>query len=109
MGQVAELMDHHIVQHLRRRKDQPVIEGEGAAGRTAAPAGLLIPDGNGGIDASGNMAVICAPLFNKASGGAAVSSFQCFQTLYFRRRQVYDLWHGFSFPWDCLCRLRRHV
>ena len=46
VGQMAELMHHYIVKNHWRRKNQAVIEGQCSAGRAAAPAGLLVPDGD---------------------------------------------------------------
>ena len=46
MCQVAEFMDHHIVEHRRGRQDQPPVEIQYPSGRTTAPSRFLSLDAN---------------------------------------------------------------
>ena len=46
---VAQLMDHHAVDDLRRRQHQETIEAEVPPAGAAAPPGLLTADGNSAI------------------------------------------------------------
>lgn len=74
-------MHHYIIQHLRRRKDQPVIKGEGAAGGTAAPAGLLVADRDAGVVAAGEGAEIFAAFGEVFPGCLAVAAVYDFHAL----------------------------
>ncbi len=63
VGEVAQFVDNHIVQHMGRSHHQPPVEGESAVGGTAPPAGLLLPDGDGMVGASGKLLKICHSLW----------------------------------------------
>ena len=41
---VAELVDDHVVQDLRRRQQQKAVEIKASFDRAASPPGLLVPD-----------------------------------------------------------------
>ena len=58
MGQMAQLMDDHIIQDGGRRQHKPPVKGERASGAAASPAGLLIPDGDAVIVAAGELVKI---------------------------------------------------
>lgn len=62
MGDVAEFVDDDIIQDLKRGVHKSVIKGQGAGGRTAAPACFLVTDGDTGITAAGNGDIIIYPL-----------------------------------------------
>lgn len=49
MGQMAELVDDHIVEDGGRRKHKPPVEGEGAFRTAASPAGFLVADGDAAV------------------------------------------------------------
>ena len=55
MGQMAQLMDDHIIQDGGRRQHEPPVEGECASCTAASPAGLLIPDGDAVVGAAGKL------------------------------------------------------
>ena len=76
MGQMAELMDDYIIKRSCRTVDQTVIKGERASGRTAAPTGLLISDGDRGIVSAGEPVIICHAVCENFSGGITISVFQ---------------------------------
>ena len=80
VGQVAELMDYHIIKDHRRREDQAVIKRQCSPGGAASPAGLLVPDGDGGVISARYPVKIGHPAFELLPGGIAVSFFQGFQT-----------------------------
>ena len=58
MGQMAQLMDDHIIQNGGRRQHEPPVKGERASGAAASPAGLLIPDGDAVIGATSELVEI---------------------------------------------------
>ncbi len=76
VGQVAELMDHHIVEDLWRSEDQAVIEGECPSGGTASPTAFLVAYGDGGIITSGQLMIVCNSLGKKVAGRVAVAPLQ---------------------------------
>ena len=43
---MRRLVNHHVAEALRRRHDQPPVEGQPARGRAAPPARLLVADGD---------------------------------------------------------------
>ena len=88
VGQVAELMDHHVIQYHGRGEYEPVVEGQGAPGGTAPPAGLLVPHRDGGVMASGEPVVVRRPALELRPGGLPVSFFQGFQPPDFRGSEV---------------------
>lgn len=90
-------MDHNVIQYHGRGKDQAVVEGEGAPGGAAAPAGFLIPNGDGCIAAAGELMIVVAALLELCSGCAAISFFQGFQALCLCLAKVDVLRHGNSF------------
>lgn len=53
MGDVAELVNHYIVQHSGRSVHEAVVKGQGSGGGTAAPASLLVTDSDAGISSAG--------------------------------------------------------
>lgn len=55
MGQMAQLMDDHIIQDGRRRQHEPPVKGKRASGAAASPACLLIPDGDAVVGAAGEL------------------------------------------------------
>lgn len=96
VGQVAEFMDYHIVQYPRGSKDQAVIEGQRPPGGTAAPAGLLVTDRDGGIMASGDGMEISRPGFQFGPGGILIPFFQYLQAFCLRlceSNNVLLCWH----------------
>lgn len=84
-------MDYHIVQHSRGSEDQAVIKGQRPPGRTAAPAGLLVADRDGGVMASGNGMEISRPGFEFCPGGVFISFFHCLQAPCFRLCESNDI------------------
>ncbi len=55
MGQVAQLMDHNIIQNGRRCQHETPVKGESPLRATASPACLLITDGNAVVNAAGEL------------------------------------------------------
>lgn len=53
VGQMAQLVHHHIIQHPGRGKHQPPVEGQRAAAGAASPAGVLPADGDAAVAAAG--------------------------------------------------------
>ena len=81
VGQVTELMHHHIIQHFRGSEDETVVIGQCPPGGTAAPACLLIPNGDGGVAASGDGPVVSRSCLQSGPGGIFISFFHCLKTL----------------------------
>ena len=46
---VAQLVDDHIVQHLRRREHQQAVKAEIALATAAPPQGMLAADGDSAV------------------------------------------------------------
>ncbi len=55
MGQMAQLMDDHIIQDGGRCQHEPPVKRECASGAAASPASLLIPDGDAVVGATGEL------------------------------------------------------
>lgn len=55
MGQVAQFMDHNIIQNSGRRQHETPVKGESSLRTTASPACLLIPDGDAAVGAAGEL------------------------------------------------------
>ena len=53
--QMAQFMDHHIIEDRRRRQHEPPVEGERSFGAAASPPGLLAADGNAAVCAAGEL------------------------------------------------------
>ena len=87
MGQMAELMHHHIVQGPGGTVDQTVVKGQRASRRAASPAGFLVSYGDGGIVAAGESVVVFYPVGKHLSGGIPVSVFQSLQSADLRSGQ----------------------
>lgn len=66
VGEVAQFVDNYIVQHMGRSHHQPPVKGKGTVGGTTSPAGLLLPDGDGMVGASGKLLKICHSLWKIA-------------------------------------------
>lgn len=79
VGQMAELMDDHIVKNGGRRQHQPPVKGEGPFCAAAPPAGLLVADGD---------AVIASACEGEKVGGA-------FGEIFFCRRDI-AFFEGFA-------------
>lgn len=80
MFQMAQFMNDYVVQHVWWSQHEPPVEGEGTAAAATPPAGLLVTDGNGGINMPDQMTVvfgiISSPLRNIGFGSGPVSLFQ---------------------------------
>lgn len=79
IGEMTELMHHHIIQYMRWSHHQPPVEGEGAIGGTASPTGLLLPDGDGVIGAACKLLKIRHALRNVAL---------CYLTVFFLQKSL---------------------
>ena len=87
VSQMAELMDHHIVQHNGGCEDQSIVKRETAAGRTATPAGLLVPDGDGAVMSAGDLVVVSHTVLKLCPCLGSVALSQGYQASSFRSRQ----------------------
>ena len=58
---VAQLVNHHIVQHLRWTQHQQAVEIQIPLGAAAAPAGVLTADRDTAIGHTGPGGKICQP------------------------------------------------
>ncbi len=66
VGEMAQLMDHHIVQYMGRCQHQPPMKGKSTVGGTAPPAGPLFPDGDSIVGTSRKLLKIRHTLRNVA-------------------------------------------
>ena len=73
---VAELVDHDIVQYIRRCEDKPPVKRKIALAAAASPSGLLIPDGYFSIGHAQNMGIVRDSFWKVFPGSFAVKSFQ---------------------------------
>lgn len=55
MGQMAQLVDDHIVRDCGRCQHEPPIKRESTACAAASPAGFLVPDGDAIVGAAGKL------------------------------------------------------
>lgn len=88
VGQVAELVHHHIIQYLRGCKDQSVIKGQSSPGGAAAPAAPLVPYGNGSIVPACQGLIECHTFLKFSPSFLTVSFFKGFQPSCFDGSQV---------------------
>ncbi len=108
-------MDYHIIKDHRRREDQAVIKRQCSPGGAASPAGLLVPDGDGGVISARYPVKIGHPAFELLPGGIAVSFFQGFQTpdLGFRQAAGFLRFHAgtsfLSIPESTACHRSWHL
>ena len=55
IGQMAQLVDNHIIRDCGRCQHESPVKREGASCTAASPAGLLIPDGDAVVGAAGKL------------------------------------------------------